>query len=700
MRRALLEPIANQTLCEVATNRLRDAITRGVLAPGAPLIERELAQSLQVSRIPVREAIHRLAEEGLVTKVSRRGAFVYRPSRKEIEEITSLRIVLESFVVERTIAHWSPEHEARLRDIVEEMRSAAQRQDTETFFALDHRFHEALWEVADHGVLMEVLATLWKRLNRYLFETARSRMAACLEAGLGDHGALLDALNAGDVGRAQELMVRQILPGRSRAAAAPPPPAELPQREEIGSPGAPGSTTVEDGIFTLQGSGIDIWDTEDHFHFAYQKVRGDGSITARLLSAEGGHDIWSKAGVMIRAGTAPGSRNALLFMSSGEGVEYQWRLADDERTYIQRDLAPRAFPLYLRMQRVGEDFAGFVSEDGRLWRALTVAPTIPMPEEALFGLAVTSHADDQITTARFDQVTIEPGVVAPTGLQARSGDREILLTWNALPNAVGYHVFRGAPDAAWDQLARLTPEPISQTEYADSSPGLENGRPLLYAVAPVLQGDDVRAFDGATSVVLGTPVAAPPGYRACSAIEGANTGSVLFDPASGTLTLRASGGDIWDAGDQGYFVYQEREGDFRITVRALSLPSYSSEWAKSGIMVRETLDPGARTAYVYVTAGMGLVFQWRPLAHGHTALCRAVDAESLRVPILLRLTRRGNAITAEFSRDEGKTFALAGAPYLFERELPARVYAGLAATAHNSSEITEATLDDLKIEEL
>jgi len=700
MRRAPLEPIANQTLCEVATNRLREAITRGVLPPGAPLIERELAQSLQISRIPVREAIHRLAEEGLVTKVSRRGAFVYRPSRQEIEEIVSLREVLETFAVDRAIARWSPEAGVRLHEILDEMRAAARRQNVDAYFALEGEFLQTLWKIANHGILIEVLSSLLTRLNRDLYASARTRMGACLEPGGGIYGTLLAALEEGDASRAREAILQQQLPGRSRLAAVPPTPAELPHREDLGSPTVPGSTHVEDGLFTLQGSGIDIWDYEDHGHFACQRVRGDGSITARLLSSEGGHAIWSKAGVMIRAGTAAGARNALLYMSSGENLEFQWRPADDLKTMIQRDIAPRAFPLYLRLQRVGDELAGFVSHDGRLWRALTVAPEIPMPEEALFGLAVTSHADGELTTARFDHVAIQEGYVSPTGIQARGGDREVFLTWNALPAAAGYHVFRGAPDAGADGLARLTPEPIAQTFFADTSEGLANGQPLLYAVLPVLRGDNGRTFEGATGVVLGTPVAAPPGYRACSAIEGANTGSVSFDPATGEITLRASGGDIWDAGDQGYFVYQERDGDFQITVRVLAPPSHSSEWAKSGLMLRDSLDPGARTAYVYVTAGNGLVFQWRALARGNTALYQALDAESLRLPILLRLTRRGNEVAAAFSQDEGKSFSPAGAPYHFERALPERLYVGLAATAHNSSQVTEATLSGLETKDL
>jgi DNA-binding GntR family transcriptional regulator len=699
MRLTTLEPIANHTLCDVATHRLREAITSGVLPPGAPLIERELAQSLQISRVPVREAIHRLAEEGLVKKVSRRGAFVYRPSRKEIEEISSLRLVLEKLAVERAIARWDAEYEDRLREIVDEVRRAALRRDRDEVFGQEMRFHAALWEIADHGILLEVLSSLRTRLNRYLYESTRTLPASCLETRADGLETLFDALKSGDVARAQEAMAQQIL-SREDETAALMAQALLPHRADVGAPAAPGSTTVENGVFTLQGSGIDIWDQEDQFQFAYQLVEGDGSISARLLSSEGGHETWSKAGLMIRDNDAAGSRNALLYMSSGENLEFQWRAADDQHTLIQRDIAPREFPLFLRIQRAGHDIAGFASEDGRLWRPLTVAPTIPMRETALFGLAVTSHEEGEITTARFDQVAVLPGILSPTGVQACGGDRTVLLTWNPLPNAAGYRVFRGAPDAAEDQLTPLTTDPIRQTSYADRSQGLVNGSPILYAIVPILQGAGGETFEGASTVVLGMPVAAPPGYRACSPIEGANTGSVSFDAAAEEITIRASGGDMWDAGDQGYFVYQEREGDFRITTRALTLPSNTNGWAKAGLTLRESLDPGARTAFVYVTPDNGLVFQWRAQTHGKTALSQALDADTLKVPIVLRLTREGNKITAELSQNDGATFKLAADPFTFDRDLPQRLYVGLAATAHNSSQITEAKFNGLEIKKL
>jgi hypothetical protein len=93
------------------------------------------------------------------------------------------------------------------------------------------------------------------------------------------------------------------------AAAAP--PASPWVSRDIGDPGAKGSTDVDaNGVWTVQGSGEDIFDVTDQFHFAYQPVRGDASLTARFLSLQGGSSEWAKAGLMVRENPSDGRRPA------------------------------------------------------------------------------------------------------------------------------------------------------------------------------------------------------------------------------------------------------------------------------------------------------------------------------------------------------------------------------------------------------
>jgi hypothetical protein len=151
---------------------------------------------------------------------------------------------------------------------------------------------------------------------------------------------------------------------------------------------------------------------------------------------------------------------------------------------------------------------------------------------------------------------------------------------------------------------------------------------------------------------------------------------------------------------QGYFLNQAVEGDFQVTARLLAGPANTSGWAKAGPMIRESLDPGARSAMNYATSANGVAFQWREIANEHTALAQVVDAASLTLPIVLRLTRQGNTITSEFSTDGGTTFNLGADPFTYDAGLPARLYVGLGATAHNSRQVTEARFNGLEVKKL
>jgi DNA-binding GntR family transcriptional regulator len=211
-----LSPVGVHTLADQATERLRNAIQRGSLRPGRQLVERDLAERLGMSRVPIREAIQRLAEEGLVKKSPHRGTFVYLPSPEEIEEISSLRIVLEQFVIERVMARWNPEHEAALRAIVSAFRTAVADQDRQRMSDLDAEFHSTLWEIADHGILLEFVSSLRQRVTRLLYETIALMTASELYGAVVAHEALIAVIKSGDVAAAKAEISRHITAAKER----------------------------------------------------------------------------------------------------------------------------------------------------------------------------------------------------------------------------------------------------------------------------------------------------------------------------------------------------------------------------------------------------------------------------------------------------------------------------------------------------
>ena len=211
-----IQRVEQRTLGDEAAEHLRDAIRNGRLRPGTRLVERDLAEQLGMSRIPVREAIGRLVEEGLVEKSPHRGTFVYAPTRKEIEEICSLRVVLERFVVERVMTVWSPTHEADLRATVDQMRQAARQNDIHQLHEGDYHFHSTLWAIADHSLLLEMISGLRSRINRFLFEAAGVLPASEVDTHIAAHDTLINVLMQADVALAQATMTEHILAARTR----------------------------------------------------------------------------------------------------------------------------------------------------------------------------------------------------------------------------------------------------------------------------------------------------------------------------------------------------------------------------------------------------------------------------------------------------------------------------------------------------
>lgn len=215
-----LEPVAEpKSLSQQVYETLREAITNGQLAPGARLIERKLALDLRVSHIPVREALLRLADEGLVERDGRRGSRVATLSATELDEIQSLRVLLEEFVVARVQERWTEEAEVRLRRIVDEMQAAAAGGDTDAVLACDRAFHELLWNLADHRTLLELAAKLRSRINGFLRAATSALPPDELEVHAASHGELLEAIASGSSRRAKRAMAQHITIAADRVRA-------------------------------------------------------------------------------------------------------------------------------------------------------------------------------------------------------------------------------------------------------------------------------------------------------------------------------------------------------------------------------------------------------------------------------------------------------------------------------------------------
>jgi hypothetical protein len=231
--------------------------------------------------------------------------------------------------------------------------------------------------------------------------------------------------------------------------------------QSIGAVMATGSHTEVAGVFDVRGSGADIYGTADEFHFVHQALTGDGTITARVTSIQN-TNVWAKAGVMMRDGTAAGARNVMTLVSPTPANGYRWQ----RRTATGGSSSSTAggngaIPVWLRVTRTGNSFAGFTSSNGTSWTPIGSPVTITMPATIRVGLAVTSHADGTLASGVFDNVSITTPAPpmppsAPTGLVAMGGPGQAGLVWtDTSNNETSFRIERkplGDPDTSFVEV--------------------------------------------------------------------------------------------------------------------------------------------------------------------------------------------------------------------------------------------------------
>ena len=169
--------------------------------------------------------------------------------------------------------------------------------------------------------------------------------------------------------------------------------------QDVGGATPPGSASYSGGVFSVQGGGSDIWGTADQFQYVDQPLSGDGTIVARVTS-QSNSDPWAKAGIMIKQSTTAGSPYALLAVTPGNGVAFQYGF----NTGVGG--GSYTFPNgWLKLTRAGNTFTAYKSADGSTWTQVGTT-TITMTSGATVGLFVTSHNSGTLSTATFDNVTV------------------------------------------------------------------------------------------------------------------------------------------------------------------------------------------------------------------------------------------------------------------------------------------------------
>lgn len=197
-----------RTIQEQVAEQLKQMILNGDLRMGQRLTEKDLAQRLGVSRVPVREALQQLAQEGLLDHIPRIGRVVHVPSAEQIQEIQEVRGVLEGLAA-RKLAERSAEGPdlgwlKELENFNREMRLRFSEGDLHTYFATSRSFHVAMVDATGNESLKRVHSFIMNRAA--LFRYITGGMAERQTQALQEHDGILKAICRGEADSAEQMM--------------------------------------------------------------------------------------------------------------------------------------------------------------------------------------------------------------------------------------------------------------------------------------------------------------------------------------------------------------------------------------------------------------------------------------------------------------------------------------------------------------
>ena len=363
--------------------------------------------------------------------------------------------------------------------------------------------------------------------------------------------------------------------------------------QDIGNPTIVGDQSLSTGTWTLKGAGQSINNYGDQFHFVWQSLAADGSVSAHVTS-QTNTNASAQAGVMLRQSTDAASPYYAAFVTPGNGIVVQYRLIQGLKTTVFSGTAGTV-PTYLMVARTGTNYCAYTSSDGANWSVIIGScATVTMSGAVLAGLAVSSGSKGALSTVTFD--TFNLSTTAPPPPNICTG------AWNCAD--IGY-------------------------------PSLTGSQYLV----------------------------------------------------GGTWTVQGSGSDIWGTFDQFRYVWQSLASDGSVSAHITSQAN-TDVWAKAGVMLRQSTDPGSPYYAILVTPGNGIVVQYRTTLGGGAQQSAGITGT---VPAYLKVARSGNTYSAYTSSD-GTTWTLvAGSSVTIN--MSGSIMAGMVATSHNGSVMGSATFD-------
>ena len=448
--------------------------------------------------------------------------------------------------------------------------------------------------------------------------------------------------------------------------------------QDVGSYGVAGSATYASGVFTVLGGGTGIGSTSDGMHFAYQPMSGDGTIVARIVSTQGSG---LQAGVMIRASlSANAADGAVIYLPSD--LYFYYRSSTGGSSTYQGNKAISGLPYWVELVRSGNTFTAYTSVNGLSWTQLESSETITMPQNVYVGLAVSSQSTSSLATATFDNVSISPTAIpAPTitSLYGTTGP----VSANVVISGSGF----GASQSGSEVLLNGSPMTIvswTATSIIATVPSGATSGLIVVSVAPSMNDSNGMMFN-----VTSQPLPLP-WLDQDIGVNGA-VGNATF--ANNTFTVQGSGNGVTGTADSMHFVYQALSGDGSIVARVVSVTGGSGTSTEAGVMIRETLDPGASNMFLFNVHG-DEYFDLSYRASTGAATSGEGNSSGLNLPYWVQLVRSGNTFSAYISSDGMYWMQLGSSETI---TMAQDVYIGLAVSSQDPSVLGTATFDNVSV---
>ena len=199
---------ANLSLVNQAYKELKRILLEHQIPQGGKLNEGELAGALGISRTPVREAINRLAKEGLVEIFPQRGAFVIRVSEEDVNELFLIRENLEGLAAYLAAEKMTGTDLTRLESCVEGFKEPYGKKDIQRYAREDFKFHQTIIKLSDARRLTTLISTLYDHIR--IFRLTTLGLSDRMKVSLAEHARLIEAFRKKDASEAETLMRRHI----------------------------------------------------------------------------------------------------------------------------------------------------------------------------------------------------------------------------------------------------------------------------------------------------------------------------------------------------------------------------------------------------------------------------------------------------------------------------------------------------------